>query len=83
MDGVGWHKSRVLKIPKNIEIIYLPPYSPEIKTVEVLWKYIKDNVLKNKIYENLKILEEELCKFINQIKNETYRSICGVDYMLN
>lgn len=81
MDGAGWHKSRALKIPKNIEIIYLPPYSPELNPVELLWKYIKDNVLKNKIYENLKILEEELCKFIKQIKQESYQSICRINYM--
>jgi transposase len=26
MDGASWHKSIELKIPKNIEIIRLPPY---------------------------------------------------------
>ena len=81
MDGAGWHKSKALKIPKNIEIIYLPPYSPELNPVELLWKYIKDNVLKNKIYKNLKILEEELCKFIKQIKQESYQSICRINYI--
>ena len=83
MDGAGWHKSKGLKIPKNIEIIYLPPYSPELNPVERLWSYIKDNVLKNRIYENLEILEEELCKFIKQIKKESYQSICRVDYMFD
>ena len=53
MDGAGWHKSKGLKIPKNIEIIYLPPYSPELNLVERLWSHIKDNVLKNRIYDNL------------------------------
>ena len=41
MDGAGWHKSKGLKIPKNIEIIYLPPYSPELNPVERLWLYSK------------------------------------------
>ena len=36
MDGAGWHKSKALKIPKNIEIIYLPPYSTKLKPVELL-----------------------------------------------
>lgn len=34
MDGTGWHKSQELILPENIEIIYLPPYSPELNPVE-------------------------------------------------
>ncbi len=29
MDCASWHKSKNLKVPKNIDIIYLPPYSPD------------------------------------------------------
>lgn len=39
MDGFGWHKARDLKIPENINIIYLTPYSPELKTIDILWLY--------------------------------------------
>jgi hypothetical protein len=41
MDCASWHKSKNLKIPGNITIIYLPPYSPELNPVERLWQYIK------------------------------------------
>ena len=37
MDGAGWHKSRDLIIPKNIQIVLLPPYCPELNPVERLW----------------------------------------------
>jgi transposase len=30
MDQAPWHKSEALIIPKNIRIIHLPPYSPEL-----------------------------------------------------
>nr|CAH7764496.1 unnamed protein product [Callosobruchus chinensis] len=30
MDCANWHKSKKLKTPGNITIIYLPPYSPEL-----------------------------------------------------
>ena len=29
MDGAGWHKAKNLQVPDNVEIILLPPYSPE------------------------------------------------------
>jgi hypothetical protein len=28
IDGAGWHKSKNLIIPKNIQIVLLPPYCP-------------------------------------------------------
>ncbi|MBY0379528.1 MAG: transposase, partial [Burkholderiales bacterium] len=34
MDGASWHKSIELKIPKNLEIIRLPAYSPELNPAE-------------------------------------------------
>src|SRR5271157_2320655 len=30
MDGAGWHKAKSLKIPENMALIFLPPYSPEL-----------------------------------------------------
>jgi len=81
MDQAGWHKSKELIIPHNINIVFLPPYSPELNPVERLWQYIKDHVLKNKIYDSLKSLENSLCQFINTITPETIKSICNVSYM--
>jgi transposase len=49
MDSAGWHRSKNLKIPQNIEIVFLPPYSPELNPVEKLWQYIKSNTIENKI----------------------------------
>lgn len=81
VDGAGWHKSKGLAIPLNIKILYLPPYSPELNPIEKLWQYIKDNILKNTVYENLKLLEEKLYPFINNINNLDIMSICNVNYM--
>lgn len=82
MDGAGWHKSADLKIPANIEIVYLPPYSPELNPVERLWLYIKQNIIKNKIYDSLIDLEEAVCKFIREKLNiEILKSICSLSYL--
>ena len=81
IDGAGWHKAVNLSIPHNIKIIYLPPYSPELNPIERLWQHIKDNVLKNYIYDNLDILEKSLFAFLNSITNADIQSICNVNYM--
>ena len=80
MDGAGWHKSTKLNIPTNIEIMYLPPYSPELNPVERLCQYIKNALLKNKIYKGLDELEEAVCYFITQLKYDTIQQICSLHY---
>ena len=81
MDGAGWHKSDKLIIPKNIRIIILPPYSPELNPTENLWQYIKDHTIKNRIYTTLQQLEKTVCKFVTTLTPEIIRSVCGVNYV--
>ena len=81
IDGAGWHKAADLVVPGNIKIIHLPPYSPELNPIERLWLHIKDNVLKNILYETLEILETNLYSFINKITTAEIMSICNVTYM--
>lgn len=81
MDGAGWHKSDKLKYPKNIRIIILPPYSPELNPVEKLWQYIKDHTIKNRIYKTLPQLERAVCKFVSGLNLEIIKSVCGVSYV--
>jgi putative transposase len=76
MDGAGWHKSKNLIIPKNIQIVLLPPYCPELNPVERLWKYIKDHTIKNRVFETLKNLEDEICEFVKNLTNDVVMSIC-------
>lgn len=76
MDGAGWHKSKDLIVPKNIQIILLPPYCPELNPVERLWRFIKDNTIKNKVFETLKNLEDEVCEFIKNLTEEVVFGIC-------
>jgi transposase len=81
MDCAGWHRSRGLKIPHNISIIFLPPYSPELNTVERLWGYIKQHTIKNKIYGSLELLELAIVDFFKTINHTTISSLCRIDYM--
>lgn len=83
MDGAGWHKSKALQLPENIEIFYLPPYSPELNPVEKLWQFVKDNVLRNKTYQSLESLIDEVCLFISNINAAQLASICACNYLFN
>jgi hypothetical protein len=83
MDGAGWHKSRTLVVPSNIKIIHLPPYSPELNPVERLWLYIKKSVLYNKIYKDIKDLEEAVCAFVRELTSNKVSTLCTAHYLFN
>jgi len=54
MDQAGWHKARALKVPDNITILFLPPYSPELNPIERLWAYLRGHFLSNRAYGRLR-----------------------------
>ena len=82
MDGAGWHRSKDLEIPSNIEITLLPPYSPELNPVERMWLYIKQRTIKNKVYDTLEGLEDVICNFLsNKLSSTILKSVCSVDYL--
>ena len=84
MDGASWHKSKYLKIPKNIEFMILPAYSPELNPIERLWKYIKDNTIKNNFFLNIDLLREKIGKFIVEKLNcSIIKSIYKYRYFSN
>lgn len=80
MDGASWHKSKELKVANNLQIMYLPAYSPELNPVERLWQYMKSNIIKNKVYETMDDLKEAVCVFIRKLNSELLQSICCINY---
>ncbi len=72
-DGAVWHKSKGLKIPPNIKIMFIPPYTPEMNPIEQIWKEIRTVGFKNEIFPNLnKVIDrlsDTICKLTKKIVN--------------
>ena len=50
-DGAGWHQTGGrLRVPGNITLLHLPPYSPELNPVENVWEYLRANKLSNSVF---------------------------------
>ena len=81
MDGAPWHRSKSLVIPVNLRIIIQPPYSPELNPVERLWLYIKNNTIRNKVFNNIEQLHAAIALFINSLTLAKTKSVCNVNYI--
>ena len=42
----------VLRIPANITVVPLPPYSPELNPMENLWHYLRSHHWANRAHED-------------------------------
>lgn len=62
LDKAGWHTCNDLKIPENMVLWFLPPYSPELNPVELLWRQIRQDHFNNKLFNSLDKIENELEK---------------------
>jgi transposase len=59
----------------DINLVFLPPYAPNLNLIERLWKFFKRKVIKNKYYPDFKGFEDAIFNFfenydiyINELK---------------
>ena len=82
-DGAAWHKSGSLKIPENIELIFIPPYTPEMNPIEQIRKEIRKIGFKNEVFQTLQKVVDRLCDTICSLSKETIKSITGRDWIMS
>ena len=59
LDGAGWHTSGALIMPEGIDLVFLPPASPELQPVERVWSLV-DEPVANRTFRNLDELAHQL-----------------------
>ena len=63
-DGAGFHlRDGDERLPANLRIVTLPPYSPELNPMEGLWDQLKD-VLCNQVFASLTELEDAMERWL-------------------
>jgi hypothetical protein len=61
LDGAGWHVARDLEVSEGVELMFLPPYSPQIQPAERLWPLTNEPIV-NQYFETLEELDEVLAE---------------------
>ena len=62
LDGAGWHQSGGKpRVPDNISLLPLPPYSPQLNPVENIWAVLRANHPSNRVYDSYTAIVDACC----------------------
>ena len=78
-DGAGWHTSGELVVPEGIELVPLPPSSPELQPAERLWPLVNEAVA-NRVFADLDDLETVLvdrCRTLRADRTTVHDLTCS------
>jgi len=75
LDQAGWHVSKALKVPRNMTLLPLPPYSPELNPVERVWGYLRSHYLSNRVYRDYDQLFDETTIAWNRLDQTRLQSV--------
>lgn len=79
-DGAPAHTAKCLRIPDNVILVRLPPYSPELNPVERLWQDLR-KWLGSGLPDSLDALKERVAEILRSYSHETLASITGYEYI--
>jgi transposase len=82
-DGAGYHVAKALRVPANLTVAGLPPYSPELNPVERLWLYLRQHHWSNRVYRDLAAVEEAAVSGWRAVclGPDRVKTICRCDYL--
>ena len=78
MDNARYQRSRlVTEVAEalGIELLYLPPYSPNLNPIERVWRLVKTRRLRNKGFETFALFKGAIDEFLDSL-SETNRRHC-------
>ena len=72
LDNARIHHAKLLKefLEENkdcLELVYLPPYSPNLNKIEELWGWLKDSVINNVFFHSREEIQKAVQKFIDWV----------------
>jgi transposase len=82
LDNGAFHKASKLVIPKNIQLLFIPPYSPELNPSEKIWWKMK-RAFTGKLHQVLDTVSDFITEQVKGLSRDVVKSICAFDYILS
>lgn len=82
LDNGAFHKGQSLKVPENIALLFISPYSPELNPVEKIWWKMK-RAFTGKLHKTLDNVSEFISNQVVILTNQEVKSICNYEYIFS
>lgn len=82
-DGAAWHKSKTLRLPDNIRLFHIPPYTPEMNPIEQIWKELRARGFHNEAFQTLEKVVDRLCDTICNLSADIIHTITCRDWIMS
>jgi len=74
LDNARIHHAKLLQpyldsMKERLELVFLPPYSPNLNLIEGLWKWLKSEVINNVFFPNVSKIQQAVRRFMKYIKD--------------
>jgi transposase len=68
LDNARYHKAKELKkyleeVKDRLELLFLPPYSPDLNPIEMVWRETRRDVTNNRYFTSLAEQKQKLLKY--------------------
>ena len=85
LDGAACHTTKKISLPENIQLLTLPPYSPDFNPQENIWDEIREKFFKNKVFDSMDAVEDQLIIALNHLDNhpEIVKSISSWKWIMD
>jgi hypothetical protein len=74
VDGASSHVCKDLVVPRNIRLLRLPPYAPELNPQEHVWDELREKEFPNRVFSDISSVVEQLQAGLPRLsKNRPHR----------
>lgn len=81
-DAVSVFKTvEKLVVPTNIRLTFLPPRTPEMNPIEIIWREIRKRGFKNIIFNSIQAVVDKFNEIISNLSNQDIISITRWDWI--
>ena len=82
LDNGRFHQAKSLEIPKNIVLLFLPPYSPELNPIERLWQDVKAKLFAQ-TYKTLEAMQARITEILGNYSDTQIAKLTAFSHFIN
>ena len=81
LDNSGAHTSQRLILPENVQLVFLPPYCPELSPIKRVWRDVKDDLAWQQ-FTDLDAQQNSLSTLLRAYAADTLQSLTSYPYLV-